>query len=83
MGFWQENVPIGTRLISGWITCSLADHTFDYGSYLAAWALAPPRTFMADQFLAYGLWFQRNACPEPDPRMVTRLSCEEREYRIV
>lgn len=82
MGFWQENVPLGTRLISGWITCSLADDTFDYGSYLAAMRAAAPRLFMAEQFLAYGLWFQRNACPEPDRRMVTRLLREHGSYRI-
>jgi NADPH-dependent 2,4-dienoyl-CoA reductase/sulfur reductase-like enzyme len=82
MGFWQENVPLGTRLISGWITCSLADDTFDYGSYLEAMRAVAPRIFMAEQFLAYGLWFQRNTCPEPDRRMVTKLSREHGGYRL-
>jgi FAD-dependent urate hydroxylase len=82
MGFWQENVPLGTRLISGWITCSLSDHTFDYGSYLQAMRSVPPRIFMGEQFLAYGLWFQKNTCPEPDSRMVTRLSRENGIYRL-
>jgi FAD-dependent urate hydroxylase len=82
MGFWQQSVPLGTRLISGWITCSLADDTFDYGSYLTAMRAVPPRLFMAEQFLDYGLWFQRNTCAAPDERMVTHLSREGRSYRL-
>jgi lysine/ornithine N-monooxygenase len=83
MGFWQDNVPLGTRLISGWITCSLSDHTFDYGSYLEATRAVAPRIFMGEQFLAYGLWFQRNTCPEPDQRMVTHLSRERGTFQIL
>ena len=82
MGFWQQNVPLGTRLISGWVTCSFCDHTFDYGSYLAHSRAAAPAIFTAAQFIAYGLWFQRKACPDPDPRQVIYLDREQGCYRI-
>lgn len=82
MGFWRENVPVGTRLISGWVTCSLCDDAFDYASYVTSTGSSLPGIFSADQFLAYGLWFQRNTCPDPDPRRVVSLDQAHRGYRV-
>src|ERR1039457_1681482 len=65
MSFWRENVPIGTRLLSGPVTCSLSDNQFDCAAYAEANGMSLPIAFTGEEFIAYGTWFQSLACPDP------------------
>ena len=52
MSFWQENVPIGTRLMSGPVICSLSDNKFDCAAYAQAEGIALPPAFSSEEFIA-------------------------------
>jgi thioredoxin reductase len=82
MSFWQENVPIGTRLMSGPVICSLSDNKFDCAAYAQAEGIALPPAFSSEEFIAYTLWFQRQACPDPDPRTVVYATRDHRTYKL-
>lgn len=75
MSFWSENVPAGTRLLSGPVICSFSkDPSFECAGYARANALTLPVAFTRDEFLSYGLWFERTACPPIDTRQVVQVT---------
>jgi len=82
MSFWQENVPIGTRLLSGPVICSLSDNQFDCAAFAQAKGISLPVAFTDEEFVAYSLWFQRHTCPDPDLRMVEYTTREHRTYKL-
>lgn len=82
MGFWQENVPIGTRLLSGPGSCALGGDGLCCNAYAADMRKTLPVAFSGEEFLAYGLWFQRRACPAPDPRTIVNVSYNRGRYEL-
>ena len=74
MSFWSENVPAGTRLLSGPVICSFSGHPFDCAGYARSSSIGLPVAFTRDEFLSYGLWFQRAACPPVDTRQVIQIA---------
>ena len=76
MAFWRDQMPTGMLLRSSPRASSIADPERRYT--LASWASAHGkpvrRPVPLEDFLAYGEWFQREAVPEIDPRMVRRVS---------
>jgi thioredoxin reductase len=82
MSFWEQNVPIGTRLLSGPLICSLSNKDIDCVAYAQATGTALPVAFTREEFLAYGLWVHRQICPDPDLRSVVSTSFENRTYRL-
>ena len=82
MSFWRENVPKGTRLLSGPVICSMSDDGFDTSAYESWRGTSLPTPFTAEQFIAYGLWFQRSTCPNPDERAVVNVTRARGGYTI-
>ncbi|MGH9430462.1 MAG: FAD-dependent oxidoreductase [Terriglobia bacterium] len=75
MSFWGDNMPIGMRLRSSWSATQIADP--DNSLTLEAYQTATGNHFSApvplDQFVRYGLWYQRQAVPNLDQRKVSRV----------
>lgn len=81
MGFWRENVPTGTRLLSTRASCSLSGSEFDYQSYVRDTG-HNPETFTSADLIDYGLWFQRRTRLETDERAVLELRRIDRKFQI-
>src|SRR5436190_7171071 len=75
MAFWRDQMPAGMLLRSSPRASSIADP--ERKLTLADWAAAHgkevARPVPLEDFLAYGQWFQREAVPNVDPRMVRRV----------
>jgi hypothetical protein len=75
MDFWKSHMPEGMLLRSPWP----ASHISDPGAALTMDAFRDatrnniPTPIPLDQFVEYGLWFQRQAVPEVDRRRIMRV----------
>jgi FAD-dependent urate hydroxylase len=72
MSFWKENVPRGTRLLSGpnGLSFSRDDHAVSAYQKEIGRTLSLP--ISDEDLIAYGMWYQRRTCPA-DERMVAHL----------
>lgn len=75
MSFWQDKMPVGMLLRSGWEATHIADP--DQSLRLEAFRDASRKHFSSpvplDRFVDYGLWYQRNAVPDVDRRKIVRI----------
>jgi cation diffusion facilitator CzcD-associated flavoprotein CzcO len=84
MSFWDQNMPVGMFLRSAWT----ATHIADPKSLLTleAFQEAAGRHFFTpvplDEFVQYGLWYQRQAVPDVDRRKVMRLETGPVGFRL-
>jgi len=83
MSFWRENVAQGTQLLTHSKRCSFAHNDFDVDGYGKSLGARVPDWMGADQFVDYGLWFYRNACPQADERTVTHVTRADKQFKIV
>jgi len=74
MSFWQDHVPTGTLLLSGPGGLSFCDNSFNPAAYECSRGTPLLLPLPAEEFIAYGHWFCRNACPNPDERTVVHVS---------
>jgi len=82
MSFWREQVPKGMRVLSDPEHCSFSHHECDINAYAAFRGIPFVRSLTAEEFVAYGEWFQRNACPNVDQRTVVQIARRDGAYRI-
>jgi hypothetical protein len=82
MSFWQKNVPAGTSLLSEHAGCSLSYDRFDSTAYERSRGNPLPSHLPAEEFVAYGLWFQRSTCVNADERLVVTLTHRNGTFRI-
>jgi cation diffusion facilitator CzcD-associated flavoprotein CzcO len=82
MSFWQQHVPAGTYLLSERAGCSLSYDGFDSTAYERSRGNPLPSHLSAEEFVAYGLWFQRSTCANLDERLVVSLTRRNGIYRI-
>jgi FAD-dependent urate hydroxylase len=75
MSFWEEHMPRGMLLRSAWRASSISDPDgrFTLDAYEREHGLSLSRPLPVTDFLAYAHWFQSQAVPEVDPRMVERV----------
>jgi FAD-dependent urate hydroxylase len=84
MSFWDRNMPAGMLLRSNWTATQIAD---PYRSLtLEAFQAASDDDFSTpvplDQFIQYGLWYQRQAVPELDQRKIARVESDRQGFRL-
>jgi FAD-dependent urate hydroxylase len=76
MAFWREQMPVGMLLRSSPRASSISAP--ERRLTLEEWAAAHGKELAApvplSDFLAYGQWFQREAVPDVDTRMIRRVS---------
>lgn len=84
MGFWQQQMPIGMFLISSRDTSHIADphRALTLNAYQATHDADIPSPVPIDNFVNYGLWFQRQAVPDLDRRRVERIERGPGGFRL-
>lgn len=75
MSFWEQNMPVGMFLRSNWTATQIADPEQELT--LEAFQVATGRRFYLpvpiEDFVQYGLWYQRQGVPDVDTRKVDRV----------
>jgi cation diffusion facilitator CzcD-associated flavoprotein CzcO len=84
MSFWREHVLAGTRLLTYMQSCSFAPEGsgLNCGEYAREAGMAVARRIGADEFIDYGLWFQRNARLDADERDVAHIELDGGSFKI-
>lgn len=84
MSFWQE-MPKGMLLRSAWDACHIAfpDGELTLDRYQAEVGQRFGSPVPLDAFIAYGMWFQRNAVGEVDGREVVSLAASASGFELV
>jgi cation diffusion facilitator CzcD-associated flavoprotein CzcO len=84
MSFWDRNMPAGMLLRSNWSATQIADP--DGALTLEAYQAASSTHFSApvplDQFIQYGLWYQRQTVPDLDQRRIERVESHAKGFRL-
>src|SRR5690348_16119547 len=85
MSFWQEKMPVGMFLRSGWEATHIADP--DRSLTLEAFRDASRHQFSTpvpiDRFIDYGLWYQQRAVPDLDRRKIVRIDRHPNGFELV
>jgi cation diffusion facilitator CzcD-associated flavoprotein CzcO len=84
MGFWKNQMPERMLLRSPYPASNLSDP--DARLTLDAFCVRTGRRIPApiplDRFVEYGLWFQHEAAPDVDRRLVARVDREPESFRL-
>ncbi len=85
MSFWDQTMPIGMFLRSGWSATHIADpnNALTLEAFQAASGTSFTRPVPVDRFVQYGRWFQRQAIPDLDRRTVVRVESDPNSFRVV
>jgi NADPH-dependent 2,4-dienoyl-CoA reductase/sulfur reductase-like enzyme len=84
MEFWSTRMPDGMILRSRWRSSHIADPTGTLGldAYERVIGRALPDHIAIADFIEYGRWYQRQAVPELDQRLVRRLESTGTGFRL-
>jgi cation diffusion facilitator CzcD-associated flavoprotein CzcO len=84
MSFWGRNMPVGMFLRSAWTATHIAHPTglLTLEAYQAATGHQFSAPVPLDAFIQYGLWYQRQAVPDVDPRTVARVESVPLGFRL-
>lgn len=84
MSFWRTAMPKGMLLRSSWSASHIADPnselTLDAYKTVSGNHLCAP--IALQRFVDYGLWYQRSAVPNVDPRHVCRIEPQSSAFRL-
>src|SRR5207302_1528036 len=83
--FWREHMPRGMLLRSRKRSSNISDParalTIDRYERERGRKLHEPNPLL-EEFVDYGLWFQRHAVPDLDRRKVGQVSCDRGHFRL-
>ena len=84
MSFWDRNMPEGMFLRSNWTATQIADphRALTLENYQAATGARVSAPVPLDQFVQYGLWYQRESAPNLDRRGVQRIESDQQGFRL-
>ena len=84
MAFWKTQMPAGMFLRSNWTASHIADPdgkvTLD--DYCAATGNQVPAPIPLEQFVQYGLWYQRQTVPEVEGCSVTNVDASNGGFNV-
>src|SRR2546427_8342950 len=85
MDFWQKQMPAGMLLRSPWDASHIADpnNALTLNEYEKARGIRLSRPIPLENFVQYGLWFQRQVAPDLNTRRVQRLEQRPGGFRLV
>jgi len=85
MSFWKRNMPEGMLLRSGWAASQIADpnQSLTMEAYQAASRTHFSSPVPLDNFVGYGLWYQRQALPDLDHRKIARVESGTNGFRLI
>jgi hypothetical protein len=84
LAFWRTHTPVGMLLRSPYQGSNIGDpeRTYTLQAYERDSCQTMPRPIPVEQFVDYGLWFQRRAVPDLDRRSVHRVSPTQDWFQI-
>jgi FAD-dependent urate hydroxylase len=84
MSFWQDQMPRGMFLRSGWRASYIADpeQALTLEKYQSGIGERVPTPVPLDRFVSYGMWFQKQVVPELDTRLVERVTPISDRFRL-
>jgi cation diffusion facilitator CzcD-associated flavoprotein CzcO len=84
MSFWSENMPQGMFLRSNWTATQIASpgKNLSLESFQAEEGHGFKTPVPLDGFVAYGLWYQRQAVPDLDRRRVVSVEPDHPGFRV-
>ena len=84
MSFWQENMPAGMLLRSNWSATNISDRHGELSleAYQADTGTSFTTPVPLTDFVEYGLWFQRQAVPDVDTRLVDLVERNGAGFRV-
>jgi len=84
MSFWQEQMPKGMFLRSGWRASYLADPdlALTLEAYQASCGEKVSTPVPLDRFVSYGKWFQQRVAPQLDTRLVEKVTPNSRGFHL-
>jgi len=83
MSFWQQNMPVGMLLRSGWAASHIGAPQGpltleEYRAETSHFSTPVP----LDRFVDYGLWYQRRAVPDIDRRKISRIELHPNGFKL-
>src|SRR5271157_2578445 len=84
MSFWQDHMPKGMLLRSGWRASYISDpkHAYTLEGYQSDTGERVSTPVPLDKFVAYGKWFQQKVAPDLDSRFVTEITPSGKEFHL-
>jgi FAD-dependent urate hydroxylase len=84
MSFWRQHMPAGMLLRSEWDGSSIAGpgKAWSLDQFESENGLTLSRRLPLTDFIAYGEWFQRQAVPDVDPRLVNQVASSLNGFRL-
>jgi FAD-dependent urate hydroxylase len=84
MSFWESNMPRGMFLRSNWSATSIADpeNSLTLEAFQAANHTKVSLPVPLEQFLQYGLWYQKQAVPDLEQRNVSRVQRSPHGFQL-
>jgi FAD-dependent urate hydroxylase len=75
MDFWYAHMPEGMFLRSPWASSHISDPqtSLTMDAFRDQLGSDIPKPIPLEQFVSYGLWFQKKAVPDLDRRKITRI----------
>ncbi len=84
LGFWRETMPEGMLLRSPLRASSIGspEETFSLERWAAQAGRELAQNLPIEDFVDYGTWFQRQVCPDLDPRIVVGVASEKGRFTL-
>lgn len=84
MSFWREHMPAGMLLRSNWSATNIADRhgELNLEAYQADTGASFTTPVPLNDFVEYGLWFQRHAAADVDTRLVSRVEQQNGHFEL-
>lgn len=84
MDFWKSHMPEGMLLRSPWAASHISDpkSSLTLDAFRVATGTQIPTPIPLEQFVTYGRWFQAQAVPQVDRRLIQRINQSPQGLRI-
>ena len=84
MSFWEKQMPAGMCLRSNWGASHIADprHELTLDSYCRQNGNHLPKPIPLSRFVEYGQWYQRQAVPDLDRRLIDSVEVGAKGFKV-
>jgi len=85
LSFWRGNMPVGMKLRSPWQGTHIADPAkcLTLDAYFRQAGMKVPDLLPVENFVDYGMWFQKRVASDLDTREVRRVEAYDGGFRLM
>ncbi len=85
MSFWERQMPAGMCLRSNWGASQIADpgRALTFDAHCRQWGNQVPKPIPLNLFVGYGHWYQRQAVPDLDRRLIRSIEAGATGFKVV